>query len=369
VSVLRLPPLQVGRDGARWRAEAKVRRHRVTFDSSHPLTAAAEALPSAFLLPAMVRGADVEVSEPVCPDWLANVDTVRVLAGDWWRYTGGRVRGPAGTSDKPAADTALFFGGGVDSFFSLVTKDADIRYLIYVQGFDVLLADRARLERVDAWNRRVAAETGKELTTVRTNLRGIPAFRMECWENAHPGALAAVGHLLSGLAGRFLLPSSIPVWLDWTFGSTPAMDPAWSSSRMHIDSHGKDHDRDGKVRGIAHSPLAHRYLRVCWQSPDEGLNCGECEKSVRTQLEFMAAGTLDQVRTFPRGPMAARVDALPGLPESYERYYQQVLDEVDDRPLRAAIQALIDRSPAWQRKQARRKRFADAARYLRWRFQ
>ena len=82
----------------------------------------------------------------------------------------------------------------------------------------------------------------------------------------------------------------------------------------------------------------------------------------------MVAGTLDKVRTFPPGQMAERVAGVPGVSWSFERYYQEVLDHVEDPLLRSAIQALIERSPAWRKKQAWRKRFVGAARYLRWRF-
>ena len=118
----------------------------------------------------------------------------------------------------------------------------------------------------------------------------------------------------------------------------------------------------------AESPLAHRYMRVCWRHTHQDLNCGACEKCLRTQLEFLAAGTLDRFRTFPPGSLAEKIDALPGVMPSIERYYHQVLEHVDDRAVRTAIRALVDRSPAWRRRQRWRGRLVGAARFLRWRY-
>ncbi|MCP5368404.1 MAG: hypothetical protein H6907_15320 [Hyphomicrobiales bacterium] len=367
MNALSITSLETGPDGGGWRATATVGRHRVEIRATHPLTASAEALASAFLLPAMARGADLAVAEPLCPRWRANVTTVRDLARQWWGYRNGAVHGPEGAVLDPLPDTALMFGGGVDSIFSLVTRMADIRYLVFVQGYDVPLADAERLARIDDWNRRLAAEAGKELIILRANLRSLPEFRVAPWAVAHGGALAAAAHLLAGLAGRFLLPSSQPPWVDHPWGSCPALDHAWSSSAMTLECHGAEQDRFGKVQGIAQSPLAHRYLRVCWRHTSDDLNCGVCEKCVRTQVAFLAAGALDRLRTFPPGSLVARLDALPGVAALVERNYLEVMDHLP-ADVRRSVQALLARSPAWRRRDARRQSLVDLARKLRWRF-
>lgn len=368
-NALRVAPLVLGPgEDLPHRATAQVGRHRVDLQSSHALAASAEAMPSAFLLPAMARGADLRIEEAVCGDWRANIDTVRELAARWWDFSGGAVVAPATRTLAARPGTALFFGGGVDSLYSLTQRSDQIDALVYVRGFDVVLADPERLRRVDAWNRRVAEAAGKDLITVRTDLRTVPEFRLAAWEIAHGGALAAVAHLLAAHAGHFIVPSSQPTWVEIPWGSNADLDPAWSSAAVRLECHGSDRDRFAKVAAIAEQPLAHEFLRVCWQNRGDDPNCGVCEKCVRTQLEFVAAGTFGRLRTFPPGNLAERIDALPGVTALIERNYREIVDRLDDAGLRDSVNSLIARSGAWQRRQRWRGRLVDAARFLRWRF-
>jgi hypothetical protein len=80
----------------------------------------------------------------------------------------------------------------------------------------------------------------------------------------------------------------VPNMSHW--GSHPALDVNFSSQRLTIVHDGARFSRLDKVRELAAWPTALANLRVCTENPATGLNCGECEKCIRTRLELLAAG-------------------------------------------------------------------------------
>jgi hypothetical protein len=63
-----------------------------------------------------------------------------------------------------------------------------------------------------------------------------------------------------------------------------------SSDRFRIKMVGYGAGRTAKVAAIAAAGDLASHLRVCWEGPVTGGNCGHCEKCVRTKLNFLAAG-------------------------------------------------------------------------------
>ena len=53
---------------------------------------------------------------------------------------------------------------------------------------------------------------------------------------------------------------------------------------------GAAYNRTEKVKEIIAWPAAVKNLRVCWQGILQDKNCGQCEKCIRTQLNFLATG-------------------------------------------------------------------------------
>jgi hypothetical protein len=60
---------------------------------------------------------------------------------------------------------------------------------------------------------------------------------------------------------------------------------------------GMGYNRNDKVAQVAPFAAVREHLRVCWRRPDNGHNCGVCEKCVRTRLNFLCAG-FDDVPAF-----------------------------------------------------------------------
>jgi hypothetical protein len=318
------------------------------------LTDHPEAWATAFCLPAARADHGLQLDQPIHPAWEATArQNVAVTAGWWggtaqptWVAPKPRLSRWLHRRARPASGTGLCFTGGVDSFFSLLGHDQRPTCLVFVVGFDVPVDDHERAARVVALLREVAKEQRTPALIVRTDLREHPRFASISWEHTHGAALAAIGHLLSATISTLVIPPSYGADRLVPWGSHPELDERWSVPGrlevVHGDASGHRLDR---VLAIADDPLVQRHLRVCWQNVGSHLNCGSCEKCVRTMAMLAAAGTLDACSTFPpRAELPARLEAMDALPPGAIPMWNDLLD-VGLRPHeQAAVAALIERS-------------------------
>jgi len=259
------------------------------------------------LLPlAMALGEPLEIVGPLDPVLLRNAYRVQRIWRTW--YPELHMVALSGQGDAPAATpaaAAVFFSGGVDSFYTLLREDPhgpspgqEVDDLILIAGMDITIGhpDAFALARA---NLAAAADAlGKRLTVVRTNLRQT-RWNITNWARLSHGSLLAMAAL--ALEGRYRLvfvPSSVGYRLAPPWGSHPLVDPLFGTRSLEIRYDGSDADRTRKVACIAQSPIALRHLRVCWQS-QSGQNCGACEKCLRTMVALELAGALARCEAFP----------------------------------------------------------------------
>jgi hypothetical protein len=302
------------------RVEADVDGTPVWFESRDTVVhAAPEALASTFLIPALHQNRALESVTPLDAEWRAHVDQLLPILRRWWRYAPRRPLAPAaGAADsQPSANghtagSALFFSGGVDSFYSLLCVHAQPDRLVLVHGFDVPLNDDARIAVVDSALRAVATARGLTPVLVRTNLREHPLLRAIPWERSHGGALAGVGHLLG--VSELLISSSIVRGRAKPWGSHWEIDHLHSSHRTRIRQVGSELRRSEKIPHIANDPLVQRFLRVCWENRSADANCSVCEKCVITRLALSECGALDGCRALAGSATLVRdLRALPRI--------------------------------------------------------
>lgn len=285
---------------------------------------------------------------PLDPVFRANVVAATTLMGGWWGHDPVRLLGnPAAAPAPPGgAGTALFFSGGIDSFYTLV-RNPSIDTLVFICGFDVRLPNRPAWEAMCADWRRVAGERGLRFIALATNLRSHRELGRMRWARYHGAVLAAATHLLAGVASRWLISASYHVSNLMPWGSHPELDHLWSGAGVSIRHYGADTWRAEKLAALAGEPLVHRELRVCYDDPRADGNCGRCEKCVRTRLIYW--------QDLP-GIECARMPAAPDLPEalhamaplpmrSLVRIYQRFLDRAPTHdPVTNALRDLIIRS-------------------------
>jgi hypothetical protein len=312
-------PLQHSSSHGSHRVQADVDGVPVWFESRDFVPRpASEAFASAFLIPALHQGVPLESAGGLDTVWSLNVQQLLPILRGWWGY---RRLSPGGNIDfHPLADgfpngepdtTALFFSGGVDSFYTLLAAGTSPDTLVSVIGLDVPLADAQRARQVEGTLRDVAAARGVRALLVRTNVREHPLMNAISWERSHGGAMIAVGHLLEERT-EVLISSSISLRRDRDWGSHWKTDPLFSSSRVRFREIGMDRRRVEKVPAIAADPLVQRHLRVCWQNIADQLNCSRCQKCLVTRLALLECGVLDRCATFADGTTLVRdLDALP----------------------------------------------------------
>jgi hypothetical protein len=100
-----------------------------------------------------------------------------------------------------------------------------------------------------------------------------------------------------------------------------------------------------KIRRISTEPLVQRNLRVCWQNVAGSLNCGRCEKCVRTMLSLDICGTLGRFPGFDHGRgLAAAIDALPAVDGVVKPFYHDLLARGLSAGTAAGVRRLLHRS-------------------------
>lgn len=193
-----------------------------------------------------------------------------------------------------------FFSGGVDSFYSAMTRREEITHLVLILGLDIPLDDKLLCEATVSEARRAAFAMNKELVVIRTTIRRHSGAYAKWGPMYHGAALATVGLLLAKHIKHMIIPSSSPLENLHPWGTHPDLDYFWSTDYLHFEHHGEYKSRNEKIEQISRHQEALDGLRVCWENLSEGLNCGMCEKCLRTILPLYAYGTLERCKTMPK---------------------------------------------------------------------
>jgi hypothetical protein len=160
--------------------------------------------------------------------------------------------------------TACFFSGGLDSFDTLCRHLDKIDTLVLVRGFDVRIGDAALWERVSGPLHQAAAELGKPLLIVQTNLQEF-SQRFFPWEDYYGAGMASVAHLLSARFSKMYFAAA-QTYADLDPSGHPLLDPLWSSEAIRSFTTALSSvASEGGPAGA--DPVAIKYLRVCWQTP------------------------------------------------------------------------------------------------------
>ena len=287
----------------------------VRLEGTVPLSGSPDGWLAPGLLLAMAVGRGLRV-ERVDSQALDNARQARDLLAQWFPDQLARIEIE---TDRPSVvvppttrrGVGCFFSGGVDSFYSAIERTDEITHLIFVHGFDIALANDSLRAAASRAAQEAAAELGKELIEIETDIRHVSDPHLEWGAHFHGAALALVAHGLRDHLRTIIIPATYFRDDLFPWGSHPDLDPLWSSGQLEIVHHGDDRTRPQKVASIAQHQVALDHLRVCWRNPDGAYNCGKCEKCVRTMISLQAAGALGRCRTLPGSLDMQAVRALP----------------------------------------------------------
>lgn len=299
----------------------------VFFETPERFGADLEASPEAFALAALPAAAwrgerRLRIDGALCPRLASGLAEVGAI---WrrWRVPCRTVvieatNGAAAPPRRAEPRASLLLSGGVDSLALLrgnrlgyprdhpdSARDAIVLY--GANGFE--FADgrpvAARLAAYEEMLRRLgplAVQEDVTLLPVRFNARWLlPGY--EAWTTlGFAPMIAAVSHAFARRHTTVWLASSGVIGELVAHASHPDLDPLFSSSAVEIRVGDPHVPRLEKVRRIADWEPARSIVQPCWQRSrrlaDGRLNCGRCEKCLRTMLALLILGKLGECPAF-----------------------------------------------------------------------
>jgi hypothetical protein len=303
------------------------------------------------LIPALYFGERrLALDQAICPRLKEGLETVTALMRHWTQGTFQPL-----AIDAPLTRTALhttknrhaaiFLSGGMDSLAALKrirdhyapTHPGYPRDALLVHGFDIggVIERGAKypvFERARAAMTPVAADAGLRLIPIYTNLRHLCDDR-DLWLNQFFGAvLAAAVHAFSPRINLAWLASSYDIPHLHPCGSHPLLDPEYGSSDLQIRHRDVGLSRMEKLQIVAGWEVAFQNFRVCLANVPDKLNCGRCEKCVRTMLELEALGLLQKTRAFEADRVdPAWLDAFRITIRVREPFYEELIEPLRRR--------------------------------------
>lgn len=178
--------------------------------------------------------------------------------------------------------TASFFSGGLDSFFTATTEPT-VQSLICVWGFDIPLQNIASWNQLNEIALNFAKRHGHQLTTVKTNLKTLSHGRLLWGRHYHGWALSSVAQALRPNFDSVLIPGTCSTF-NAKWGTNEKLNALCSTSWVELREHGTG-PRVRKMVAINQIDSLTE-LRVCLKAGFKFLNCGECKKCRRTRLEL-----------------------------------------------------------------------------------
>lgn len=327
-----------------------------------------EAFATACVLPAIRSGERrLWIDAPLCPRLAEGLATAASLLRGWY----GGARGPIpieasggmrALSPRQPARSALFFTGGIDSSHML-----HVNRLHYPPDHPHAFADGLLLhgnlmaESEDSpWSVRAqaaaveAAEAaGLTLLPIRTNLWELqPDLPFVTRESLSSG-LAAAAHVFRRRWARVCLASGFDITAEPIRGTHPLLDPLYGSSALEIRHDPIRLTRLERLEVIASAPPGIAHLVVCLAYPGPPhLNCGECEKCVRTMLQLLAIGRLGEARSFPHEDVRPEMIRAVTMSRIDTGYYGDLVIALARRgrsDLVAAIEAKLEETERRER--------------------
>ena len=215
--------------------------------------------------------------------------------------------------DNLSKDTACFFSGGIDSFFSVLHNETNrdpniptrINDLISVGGFDIPLSNISAFYDLCTRYRNIASKLGKRHIAVVTNLKETKYLKANFAQLSHGCALAAIGLFLEKKYSNILIAATHDKNHLEPWGSHPHTDILLSTQKTEIVHDGNDFNRVQKSDFLSSSDLALQNLLVCSRSKSDK-NCCKCNKCYRAMMTFEILGTLDKCSTFKKDSFCVR---------------------------------------------------------------
>lgn len=264
----------------------------------YPVSKTGDCFLAAALLPAMLKGNRLEIdsSLSVSPKLLSNISLLQEIHHSWnpaLKIIPINARtSPAEPCNKGALS---FFSGGVDSMYTFLKHQREIRHVVFIHGFD-FYSDDGTYRTAVMRNTSFVAGFGKTLIPMETNYY-LFGHHYNLSRVLTQGSTLGSVALLLGFPSVYV-PSSDHYTYLAPLGSHPLTDPLYSNECMEIIHDGAETRRVDKITKVAECEAALANLMVCFN--DMNINCGKCIKCLRTLIPLKLLGaTATLFPTFP----------------------------------------------------------------------
>lgn len=248
---------------------------------------------------AMRRGEDLDVRGPVSPRFLNALEALQECYSQWNPEMARiAVSASPGEPREPAGGRGVFLSRGVDSLFAAARDAHRLRAAVHVVGIEPIHDEHVR-DQEALLAGRAAADLGLESVVVEANVRELSGPVFADWEDFVAPGLAFCAHALAGGLQAVLIGSADTYATIEPCGTSPLLDPLYSSEAMELEHAAITHSRLGKVKWLAaHRPDLLPQIKVCY-GDNRTDNCGHCAKCVVTMAALHASGALADASQFP----------------------------------------------------------------------
>ncbi len=338
----------------------------------------------ACLMPAMRHGEErVFIDAEICPELRDGLNTTMCWMRHWYDRYGPGYKPPrieastqhqVGSLTKPPR-AGFLFSGGIDSLATLranrlnfpLEHPGSIKDGLLVYGLEV--HEPKKFEHVVNSVSVLAEDAGVTIIPAYTNIRSLGPddnrdFWLYFWLNEFMGAaFSAIAHAFSKRLSVVSINSCHDIPNLMPYGSHPLINPNYSSSDFRIRHEGIVLSRLAKTKLVSGWDVALQHLRVCnkIEHYQPGmLNCGKCEKCVRTMLALLASGVLEKATAFPNREVTEELvnSAVRLSPSTYAMYEELLvpLKEKGRHDLARAIERKMAmcNEPEWKKEWRKR---------------
>ena len=290
------------------------------------------------LLPAMVAGENIDLNKlQVSKKLFSRINKIQTMYLDWFPHLNLKkikIENYKLIEDKRSKTMKIssLFTGGVDSFDTMLQNqrspgEKKIDSILYVFGFDIHFKDKELEIEVTKYLDGIAKNLSLETIYLKTNLREFTE-RIALWDYVLAPIFASIAHLFDGYIAQLYIPSTTDKKNLFPDGSHPELDPLFSTKDLEIVHYGTERSRIDKiVKNIATSEVALNNLRVCWLNAGGKVNCGVCEKCVRTVIGLEIAGIMNKTKTFDKKLTDSQLSKLRINKPTLRHFYAELLVE------------------------------------------
>lgn len=305
--------------------EAQRPQQRIHFDVPLAFAEAIRPNPNAFLAAtamfALRHGEErLQVEGELCPFLRDGVVSAMQQVGNWngppfdSPPTIEASRGFSPPVPAPGRRTASMMSGGIDALTRFRRNRLDfpldhpgsIRDCLFLYGFDLgchedLDGNEDAFEAAVISLGAMASASDAELIPVYTNIYTLDDDDDLAFRAVFGSTLASVGHLFQRRIGEIHIGSSDVISSGLKpMGSHPMIDPWYGSADLRVVHGDAWMTRMDKVRLIAEWPEGLSRIRACFDffRPAGQLNCGACEKCLRTMTALVVCEKLSECSAF-----------------------------------------------------------------------